>query len=187
MRSTSRSTLLRRVMNRTADPRRTPWPEHAALRPLIARGPEAPTLETFEARPRGTRKSGTRPCRLRAIVPQTGFSSADHCLRPIRYLQLEEDVRDVVSNRLQAHVQLPGYLLVALALRHEREDLLFASQPRRQDPTQAKAKLSLSDHCLGNRTAIASVRQLLGALALQREPTYQHGPSSRKRTKDSQF
>src|ERR687893_1772977 len=48
MRSTSRSTL-RRVMNRTADPRRTPWPEHAALRHSIARGPEAPTLKAFEA------------------------------------------------------------------------------------------------------------------------------------------
>src|SRR5215207_3411670 len=131
MRSTSRSTSRR--TNRTADPRRTPWPEHSALRLLIARGPEAPTLKAFEAQPRGTRKSGTRPCRLRAIVPQTGFSSADHCLRPIRYLQLQEDVRDVVSHRLETHVQLPGYLLVALALRHEREDLLFALGQLREE------------------------------------------------------
>src|SRR5215212_11547438 len=70
---------------------------------------------------------------LRAIVPQPGFPGADDCLHPIRYLQFEEDVRDVVSNRLQAHEQLPGYLLVALALGNQGEDLLFALGELRED------------------------------------------------------
>ena len=56
--------------------------------------------------------------RLRSIFSQTRFPGADDCLRPIRYLQLEEDVRDVVPHRLETHEQLPGYLLVALSLGH---------------------------------------------------------------------
>jgi hypothetical protein len=52
-------------------------------------------------------------------------------LRSIRYLQLEEDVGDVVSHRLEAHEQLPGYLLVALSLRNEGEDLLTTKATRR--------------------------------------------------------
>ena len=63
---------------------------------------------------------------LRPIVPQTGFPGADDCLRPIRYLQLEEDVRDVVPHRLESYEQLPGYLLIAPSLCHEGEGLLFA-------------------------------------------------------------
>src|SRR5215208_2313883 len=48
-RSTSRCTLRR--ANRTADPRRTHWPEHAALRHLIARGPESPSRSCHELEP----------------------------------------------------------------------------------------------------------------------------------------
>src|SRR5215218_2389123 len=63
---------------------------------------------------------------LRFIVPHPGVAGADDGLRPVGQLQLEQDVRDVVSNRLQAHEQLPGYLLVALALRNQGEDFVFA-------------------------------------------------------------
>src|SRR3712207_2785600 len=48
-RSTSQSTLRR--ANRTADPRRTHWPEHASLRHLIARGPESPSRSCHELEP----------------------------------------------------------------------------------------------------------------------------------------
>src|ERR687895_2218771 len=48
-RSTSRSTSRR--ANRTADPRRAPWPEHAALRHLMARGPESPSRSCHELEP----------------------------------------------------------------------------------------------------------------------------------------
>jgi putative flavoprotein involved in K+ transport len=48
-RSTSRSTSRRAC--RTADPRRTHWPKHAALRHLIARGPESPSRSSHELEP----------------------------------------------------------------------------------------------------------------------------------------
>src|SRR5215212_8387010 len=70
---------------------------------------------------------------LRFIVPHPGVAGADDGLRPVGHLQLEQDVRDVVSNRLQAHEQLPGYLLVALALGNQGEDLLFALGELRED------------------------------------------------------
>src|SRR5215203_1208026 len=62
----------------------------------------------------------------RFFVPQSGLPGADDGLCPVRYLQLEEDVRDVVTNSLQAHKQLFGYLLVGLALGDQGEDLFFA-------------------------------------------------------------
>ncbi len=60
------------------------------------------------------------------VVPQPGFSGADDRLRPVGHLQLEEDVRGVVAHRFEAQEQPFGYLLVALALGDEGEDLLFA-------------------------------------------------------------
>ena len=48
------------------------------------------------------------------------------CVRPVGHLQLQEDVRGVVAHRLHAQEQRLGYLLVALALGDEGEDLLFA-------------------------------------------------------------
>src|SRR3712207_8312887 len=59
------------------------------------------------------------------ISPHPSVAGTDDGLRLVGHLQLEEDVRDVVSHRFQAHEQLPGYLLVALALRNQGEDLLF--------------------------------------------------------------
>src|SRR5215210_9559929 len=60
------------------------------------------------------------------IVSHSGVAGADDGLRSIGNLQLEQDVRDVVSDRLQTHEQLPGYLLVALALRDQRKYFFFA-------------------------------------------------------------
>jgi hypothetical protein len=64
--------------------------------------------------------------RLSSISPHPGVARTDDGLRPVGYLQLDQYVGDVVPNRFQAHEQLPGYLLVALALRNQGEDLLFA-------------------------------------------------------------
>src|ERR687894_442592 len=61
-----------------------------------------------------------------SIVPYPSVAGADYGFRPVGYMQLDQNVRNVVSDRLQAHEQLPGYLLVALALRNQGEDLLFA-------------------------------------------------------------
>jgi hypothetical protein len=43
----------------------------------------------------------------RSLLPSTQarFSGSHYGLRPVGYLQLQEDVRDVVSHRLLAHVQ----------------------------------------------------------------------------------
>jgi hypothetical protein len=60
------------------------------------------------------------------IASHPGVAGADDGLRPVGHLQLEQDVGDVVSDRLQAHEEPGGYLLVALALCHQGEDLLFA-------------------------------------------------------------
>ena len=45
----------------------------------------------------------------------------------------------MVSNRFQAHEQLPGYLLVALALRNQGEDFLFALGEFREGALRAAA------------------------------------------------
>jgi hypothetical protein len=50
---------------------------------------------------RGTGAASTAVS-ARFFVPQPGLPGADDGLCPVRYLQLEEDVGDVVSNRLQA-------------------------------------------------------------------------------------
>ena len=66
------------------------------------------------------------PASSHPIASHPGVAGADNSLRPIGHLQLEQDVGDVVSNSLQANEQLPGYLPVALALRNQGEDFLFA-------------------------------------------------------------
>jgi hypothetical protein len=66
---------------------------------------------------RAFRYSGLSP--LADITAQSAFAGADHRLRPVGHLKLEQDVRDMIPYRLEAHEQLSGYLLVALALCHE--------------------------------------------------------------------
>ena len=70
--------------------------------------------------------SESSPASLRPVAPHPGLPSADDGLRPVGHLELEQDVRDVVAHRLQAHEQLPRYLLVAFTLPDETEDLLFS-------------------------------------------------------------
>jgi hypothetical protein len=68
----------------------------------------------------------TSPSVLRAASAQAGLSGAHDGLRPVGHLQLEVDVRDVVSYRLLAQVEARGDLLVVHAPGYEIQDLHLA-------------------------------------------------------------
>ena len=64
---------------------------------------------------------------LRNGVPaQTGFAGPEDSLRPVGYLQLGEDVGDVVAYGLGADEELPGDFGVRVTLGDEVEDLALA-------------------------------------------------------------
>src|SRR5262249_39146327 len=70
-----------------------------------------------------------RSCRL----TQPRVPRADDRLRTISYLQLAEDVRDMIAHRFQAERELLGDLRVAAALRDQREHLRLALGQLRED------------------------------------------------------
>ena len=53
-------------------------------------------------------------------VSQPRFPCPQDRLRPIRHLQLAEDVGDMVAHRFEGEAQLIRDLLVAAALRYQR-------------------------------------------------------------------
>ena len=60
------------------------------------------------------------------VPAQTGFSGLEDGLRPVGYLQLGEDVRDVVAYGFGAHEQEPGNFGVVVALGYEVEYFALA-------------------------------------------------------------
>src|SRR5918997_3694024 len=57
---------------------------------------------------------------MTSFRPQSGLAGLDYCLRAIRYLQLGEDARDVVTHRFGAEVKSRGDGGVGVALGYER-------------------------------------------------------------------
>jgi hypothetical protein len=81
--------------------------------------PEMAAAAGGRFRDRGVVKSG------KVVLAKTGFSGPEDGLCPVGYLELGEDVRDVVAHGLGAHVQEFGNFGVVVALGYEVEYLLF--------------------------------------------------------------
>src|SRR5215203_4958317 len=62
----------------------------------------------------------------KAVLAKTGFSGPEDGLCPVGYLELGEDVGDVVAHGLGAHVQEFGNFGVVVALGYEVEHLALA-------------------------------------------------------------
>src|SRR5215211_3443166 len=82
--------------------------------------PEMTAAAGGRFRDRGVVESG------KAVLAKTGFSGPEDGLRPVGYLELGEDVRDVVAPGLGTHVQEFGNFGVVVALGYEVEYLPLA-------------------------------------------------------------
>src|SRR5215218_476008 len=82
--------------------------------------PEMTAAERGRFRGRGVVKSD------KVVLAKTGFSGPEDGLRPVGYLELGEDVGDVVAHGLGAHVQEFGDPGVVVALGYEVEHLALA-------------------------------------------------------------
>ena len=64
---------------------------------------------------------------LGLVLSEPGLADSDRGLLAVGYLQLVEDIRDVVGSRLGAQGQEPGDFGVRGTLRHEVQHLTLAA------------------------------------------------------------